>query len=391
MEQLPPIPTPWYQRWREFRIRVLPGLMFILAVCLLALLWPGLTTSSLSGLGEGPRSIVSSPQPCLLQTLLVQPYQSVRAGDPVAVLHPVDTRVPLDLLQAELQLANLRYQPQLAEQNAMSYERVRAELLRVRAELAIAKVNRNRADNDVRRNLPLYQEQLISEEVYDLSLQSRAAYQAEIDEKGKAVAEMESRLAQLRSLGDPGAAPSNAALTALLDRLEARQASTASNCGPLTLFAPIAGMVSIIFRQPGEYVIEGEPLISIHSPWSERVVGYLRQPYPVEPRVGLRVHVATRAMRPQRFWSEITQVGAQVEVITNLLAFVKQGALVDAGLPIVVDVPPGIHLRPGEVVDLVIQPASGRTEQRKARQAPASPAAPPLPGSEPRRVELRAR
>ena len=290
----------------------------------------------------------------------------VQAGDPVAVLRPVDPRVPLDLLQAELQLATMRYQPRLSEQNAMNYERVRADLLRTKAELAIAKVNRERADNEVRRNLPLYQEKLVSEDVYDLSAKARDAYQAEIDEKTKAVAEMESRMEQLRSLGDPQSAPVNEPLATLLTRLEATQANAASNFGPVTLLAPIDGMVSIIYRQSGEYVIEGEPLITIHSPWSERVVGYLRQPYPVEPHIGMRVQIKTRETRPKRFWSKIVQVGAQVVVITNALAFVKQGALVDVGLPIVVDVPPDVQVRPGEIVDLTIRPASPPSGGRKS-------------------------
>ncbi|MBN2505438.1 MAG: hypothetical protein JXQ71_01965 [Verrucomicrobia bacterium] len=209
MEQLPAIPTPWPQRWREFRIRVLPVLMFALVAVAIAMLWRNLGAPGLSGLGEGTRSIVSSPHPGLMQSLLVKPYQMVQAGEPLAVLRPVDPRVPLDLLQAELQLANLRYQPTPAEQNAMNYERVRADLLRTKAELAIAKVNRERADNEVRRNLPLYQEKLVSEDIYDLSVKTREACQAEIDEKTKAVAEMEERMRQWRNLGDPQSEPVN--------------------------------------------------------------------------------------------------------------------------------------------------------------------------------------
>jgi biotin carboxyl carrier protein len=277
----------------------------------------------------------------------------------------MDPRISLSLLQAELQLANLRYQPNIAEQNAMNYERVRAELLRVRAELAIAKVNRERAANEVKRNFPLYQEKLVSEDIYDLSLKTRDAFQAEIDEKTKAVTELEGRLQQLRSLGDPQAAPTNQPLVELLARLDADQASAASNTGPITLLSPIDGMVSIIFRQSGEYVIDGEPLVTIHSPWAERVVGYLHQPYPIEPRVGLRVMITTRETRPKRFWSEITQVGAQVEVITNALAFIRQGSLVDVGLPVVVDLPPGTPIRPGELVDMMIKPGTGRANPQR--------------------------
>jgi len=118
-------------------------------------------------------------------------------------------------------------------------------------------------------------------------------------------------------------------------------------------------MVSFVHRQAGENVVEGEPLISINSLWSDRLVGYMRQPFPVDPKVGMEVTVTTRDAKRQEFRSEITQVGAQVEVITNALAFVRTGFLVDAGLPVVVGLPPGVQVRPGEIVDLVIHPRPG--------------------------------
>jgi hypothetical protein len=63
--------------------------------------------------------------------------------------------LPLDLLQVERQMARLRFQPSLAEQNAMNYEQVRVDLLRTKSEQAIAKVNLERAQNEVQRNTPL--------------------------------------------------------------------------------------------------------------------------------------------------------------------------------------------------------------------------------------------
>jgi multidrug resistance efflux pump len=242
----------------------------------------------------------------------------------------------------------------------MNYERVRAELLQIRSELAIAKVNVAMASNQVHRNTPLYREKLVSEDIWDLSVKTRDAFQAEVEEKTKAVQEMEGRLTQLRSLGDPEASVSDPRITALLTRLEATQSVVSSNFGPITLVAPISGMVSAIIRQPGEYVLDGEQLLSVHSLWSERVVGYLRQPYPVEPAKGMSVQLTTRDKKRQQVWAEITQVGAQVEVITNVLAFVRQGALVDVGLPIVINLPHEARIRPGEIVDVYVKPTPTR-------------------------------
>jgi hypothetical protein len=68
----------------------------------------------------------------------------------------------------------------------------------------------------------------------------------------------------------------------------------------------------------------------------------------------MRVTVVTRAGSRQQFSLSVTHIGAQVEVITNVLAFVHQGTLVDVGLPIVMDLPVHSRIRPGELVDLRI-------------------------------------
>lgn len=363
MKSLPNIPAPVGALWREARVRIVPVLLFGLLVWSIVGLWTRVNRAqTLAGVGEGVRSLVTSPQTGWLLEVKVKPYQLVNQGDPLAVIQPVDSRMLLDLLQSEVQLARLRFQPAVADQNAMNYERIRVELLRMKSELAIAKVNLQRAQNEVERNRPLYLEKLVSEDVYDLSLKTHEAFQAEVTEKTRGVEELERQMASLRSLGDPQVAPKDARLEALLERLEATQSLAASNWGPITLVAPISGMVAAISRQPGEYLMDGEPVLNVHSLWSDRVVGYLRQPYPVDPQVGLDVKITTRTRSRQQFWSSVAQVGAQVEVITNALAYVRQGALVDVGLPIIIEVPPAARIRPGEIVDLWIKPPAANRE-----------------------------
>jgi multidrug resistance efflux pump len=268
--------------------------------------------------------------------------------------------MPLDLLQAELQLARLRNEPPVAVQNAMDYERVRLDILRLKAELATAKVNLERGENDTRRSKRLYEEKVLSEDLYDLSAKTRDAVKAEVVEKADAVSQMEKRLEELRAMGDPQSGVDDEHLRALLARLQNAQACAASNWGPITLVAPITGMISAINRRAGEYILDGEPIVGIASPWSDRVVTYLRQPYPLDPEVGMKVRLTTRTDTRQQFWASVTHIGAQVEVITNALTFVRQGALVDVGLPVVIDLPRHTRIRPGEILDLWIErrPAS---------------------------------
>src|SRR5689334_10937077 len=120
---LPPIPTPLAQRWREFRINVLPLVVFSLLLGVIVLLWREAGMGGyLAGVAEGVRSVVTSRQVGLIQQLRVQPYQTVEAGEPLAILQPRDPQAELGLLQSEFQIARLRLQPSVAERNVMNFE-----------------------------------------------------------------------------------------------------------------------------------------------------------------------------------------------------------------------------------------------------------------------------
>lgn len=365
MSTLPSIPIASRIRWRRWRQQGGPPLVVVLAVVACFFLWrESSTQGALPGIADGVRSLVTSPHQGLLQQVLVQPYDLVQAGQPLAVLQPIDPRAQLDLFQAEVQLTRMRHEPLLAERNAVDFERIRLELHRAKSDLAVARVNLERADNEVRRNEPLYREKLVSEDVYDLSLKTRDAFRAEVEEGTRLVVETEARLRQLQSLSDPSTStlPSTASA---LDALEDQRSTLATNWAAITLRAPIDGMVHTLFRQAGEHIVEGEPLITVESRRAQRIIGYLRQPYPLNPEVGMAVRVTTRERPARQFWSVVSQVGAQVEVLTNSLAYLRQGSVIDPALPVVVDVPAAVSIRPGEVVDLLLR--AGDSGSRVAR------------------------
>lgn len=375
MEEPRPIPAAASLLWSQFRARALPLAVFAGLIATAAFLWTRHNSaSSLTGLAEGVRTVVSSPQAGRITEVKVRPYQLVNQGDPIAVVQPVDPRMPLELIQTSMQLARMRYEPSLAQQNAMDYQRVRLEFLRLKSELAVSRVELTRAENDLKRNRQLFEAQLLSEDLYDLSLQTREALLAEVKEKEQAVLELEHQLESLRELGDPSTQPDQEdPFLQALCKLEEANALSISNSGPITLVAPASGMVTPMFRQEGEMVLQGEPLMGIQAVWSDRVVAYLRQPYPVDPEVGMQVKVTTRTRSREQFALSISHVGAQVEAITNALAFVRQGALVDVGLPIIMDLPAYSRIRPGEQVDLWID-GSARSPEREGEQ-PATPEA----------------
>lgn len=372
-EQLKRIPTPFSTIWREVRVRIIPPLTFVAVVFSCYLLWQYVGRgSTVAGVGEGVRSMVASPYVGVVQNVYVEPFQWVEAGQPLLKVSPVDPQAKLDLLQSELQIAQMRFEPSAPDQNAMNYERVRVEWLRLKQEVASAKVNLARAESSLRRNEALVKDKLVSQDMYDLSLAERDLYEAEIREKSAASAEIEARLSQLRAVGEPQSPGTNQNMIDMIARLESRLTAVETNWSPMTLVAPISGMVQIVYRRSSEYVVEGEPLITINSARSDRVIAYLRQPYPLDPELGMEAEIMTRSRKRQTFISRISEIGAQIEIITNSLAFVRQGFMVDEGLPIVFNVPADAHIRPGEIVDVVLRPISLSFKPRETAELPAT-------------------
>jgi len=355
---LPPIPTPARYRWREIRFRVFPVLVAAGALAAIVFLWGTTEGGGLPGMAEGTRSLVSAPRAGVLEQLLVQPFQRVEAGAPLLVFRPVEPRAELNLLQSELQVARLRLEPSLVDRTALNYEQVRLELLRQRQQLALAAVNLERAESALRRNQALRKDRLVSEDLYELSLRDRDLFKAQTVEIAKTIAEIERRLSQLSTLGEPQSPGTNSEAMALVAKLEDRLNGASAEWEAVTLLAPISGMVHTVSRQAGESVVEGESLVTIHSPQADRIVAYLRQPYRFAPLEGTPVEVVTRNPPRQRFKTHIAQVGVQLEAITNALALLPTGKLVDAGLQIVLPVPPGLSIRPGEIVDVQVSGAS---------------------------------
>jgi multidrug resistance efflux pump len=132
--------------------------------------------------------------------------------------------------------------------------------------------------------------------------------------------------------------------------LEAAAAATE----PITLVAPMDGAVTVL-RRAGENVTEGAPLMTITAVQPEKIISYLRQPIPFEPKVGMKVEVRTRAMQSQTAVGAIRNVGTHFEAITNALAIGKLGTAYDLGLPIEITVPSGLNIHPGELVDLTVR------------------------------------
>ncbi|HMJ66055.1 MAG TPA: HlyD family efflux transporter periplasmic adaptor subunit [Candidatus Binatia bacterium] len=367
MNALPPIPTPLTQRLRPIRQQWLPVFVMLLVLVLTIVVWRTLARpTSFVGMVETVQTVVTSPDAGVITNVVVVPLQEVRAGDVVAEVITTDPRTVtsrLSVLRGRMQLTEMELDPILSRQrSALDYERLVVDCAQIKADLATARVNLERAKNQFGRDEQLYKDHLLSQELYELSLNTKRVLEVEVAEKEKIVSQTEKSLERLAYMADtfvPGG--ENDPLKAALAVEEEKVRVFEAKMKPLELLAPIDGVVTILHKRAGEQVLPGEVLVTITSKRAERIVGYLPQAFPINPKIGMKVEVATRSpfsLRRTKSTATVLGVSPHLESITN--AIVRPGGLQSAvpvlGRVVSVSLPTDLKLLPGQPLDITLLP-----------------------------------
>jgi multidrug resistance efflux pump len=358
MDRLPPIPIPKALRWREFRIRALPILFFLIAIGGICFVWRrNIVAPTLEGAVEIRSSQIISPYEGKLTQLNIDRFQKILKGMPVAVLVPSDPRPALAVIQSDLDIINTRLGPRLtAQRNETDYQELRVNWMVQKVDLATTRVNLELARDELQRDEELYKAKIIADSVYDSALKAEQALLAEVMERSNLVVIAELGLKQLEAAGVPQTSSDSENILASALQVEEQKLKEASTgTEPIILTATMDGMISMVYRQVGENVSEGSPILTISAVEPEHIISYLRQPIPFEPKVGMKMEVRTRTMQIQSGIARIQSVGPQFESITNVLAIIRPGKPIDLGLPIEISLPPDLRLHPGEIVDLTLR------------------------------------
>jgi multidrug resistance efflux pump len=243
---------------------------------------------------------------------------------------------------------------------ALEFERLQLDWMSARVELASLRGQLQVAESDVASNTPLHQNGLIPKERFDQLKVVRDSLAEQVTEQQRLVARLEPFLRTMASEDGQTAALSNrSALASAIAVEEAKLKLTEQQMTPVPIVAPISGVVSVVFRRAGETVVAGEPILRIVSPRPERLSGYLRQPLPFEPKVGMPVEIRSRAQSRQTAGSTIIAVGAGMEMLTPSLIsalHLPPTPLPEPGLKIQIGIPDGFKVLPGEFVDVIAAP-----------------------------------
>ena len=141
--------------------------------------------------------------------------------------------------------------------------------------------------------------------------------------------------------------------------LNAQMGEVQTEFNSLEVKAPISGEVTMIHAYPGQAVQAGDPIITIAQDSGRYIVSYVRsdQRVRVEPNMEVRVREKRSGARPLR--AMIVDVGPQVEPVPE--QHLRDPAQPEWGLPITIELPLDLDVRPGELIDIIF---SGRMARK---------------------------
>jgi len=355
MSALPKIPSPPSHYWREFRHTYLPFMVFLGVLFFTIDLWHShVAPPSIVGEVQMVRSSVTTTVPGEILELNVDLLQKVDKGDIIATVALMEDEVINASVRAAQ--ANLLTMEERFRQNNLrireNYEQLKQGFLTRKVERASENVKLQFAITEFQRVEKLYKDKTVSETEYDLARGNKEAAKATVDALDALIAEME---VSLSILNPPDIGTNSRASDPILQALEAEKKLIEIQTKPLVIRAPMAGVVSAVWKHKGEKVVRGDSIVTLSTLESERIIGYVRQPLNIRPKVGDTVEVRSRSFNRPAGWSKIIKVGTQLELIPaqDLLPVAVQNNTVEYGLPILIaPLPKNMKLMPGEIVDI---------------------------------------
>jgi multidrug resistance efflux pump len=340
------------QRWREFRIQVLPLMTFIVVISCVGLLWQRYVfPSNIVAQVEAQTAAIISTQPGKIETLAVEKFQTVKKGDIIAIINVSDTNVlaaEMNAVQANLNIMQERIDAS-EFRGRQTYERERLNFLEQQVQWRINQEKLKLAEAEFKRVEELFKNNPVaSRSEYDVALYTKQALEVNVRETEIFLKEKERSLPKLLTETTNSAASIERAISAERERLIVASSN-------IVLRAPIDGIVTTLDTHAGARIMAGVPLVVISATKSERIVAYMRQPISATPKPGDTVQVRRRTFKRQTAVATISDVGPQLEAITPPLLPVGAGKM-DLGLPFAINLPSQLNLIPGEIVDVIYEP-----------------------------------
>lgn len=356
-----PIPIPRKQRLREFRVRILPIIVFLCVGATVIYLWRDTTSHpTLIGQVVGDQAAVSSPVDGTLINFYYDEFNEVKQGELLGQVFPRDSvflQAQLNLIRAEIERIEQTREPVLDEQRVrLNLEELKIGQMETRISLAQARLQRQQAEAEFTRFEDLWNRDLISKQLYDSVQTKLNLFEVQVEEFQNMLDYYAGRIEEIEEFTSYADRSDRNPVLAAIKVQEQQMEAILAEFGPIPFYAPINGVISSVQSIGGEFVSRGDSILVIESRDPTHIVGYVRQPFAQTPEVGMNVQVRTRKADRTFFKSTVEEVGGHVRLLQRNLQ--RPGAIFESGLPVKIAMGDSIdvQLTPGELVDIVLEP-----------------------------------
>lgn len=352
MDDIKRIPVPPAQRWREFRISLLPWVVFALAALTIAVLWKQVVSpAAVVGEVATVQYLVRSLTDGTLQNLTVEPFSFVRKGEVIGTILPVEltnTLADIAVAVSSLELERLRTGMNV-NRNLLELSTLELSRLQVMADSELAK-----ADLAVKRvELDRTKELLRIQQSSQVELEVKtAAYERAKTVVEQLVVRLKGYEDQLKSYRAGQQVLDMHGQSDAVDKaIVAKTNFLMIASRALPMIAPADGIITSLGHRSGEKVRAGETIAALTETNITYIVGYMRQPIIRMPKVNDDIQVRTRGNSRLSAGAKVLKVGAQFDFMNPALV-TPDNTRHEKAISFMVSIPTGLALKPGEFVDL---------------------------------------
>jgi len=373
----------------NIRIHILPVLVWLAALAVVIFLFRQQTRGiEVFGLALGQVREISATSSGRLLNVPVQLFQTVNEGDPVAIVDTVldhkhlkeeleskraVVSAEIERLQAQLKATEDQMAAEVSEREAgtiadqrrfaVDVENARLEVLQIKAQLETDQMTLEQLQLDKKIFVAQGRLQQEGASIYDLK-KTEVAYNTlvkKIEDDQFLLSQAESNLqyAQKRLEDFLQRQVRHPSVDLALDVIRKEiliQEKTVEDIlqgrVALVISSPFKGVVSAIRRSPGEAVLPGEPILAISETEPREIIAFFNRSEVTRIHANMKVEIAKEGEPLQIAQSQITHLGPDVQLMPEQLRLSPD--VPQWGRPVLIKIPPGFKLIPGEVVRIRI-------------------------------------
>ena len=367
------------------RMHVVPIIIWMGAVACTVMLFHQRTQKfQIVGIAQENIRQIAAAKDGRLKSVSVELYQKVNFGDKIAIIDTVlEDESTKALRQAQLKTATAEIQHLMAEmvptqeillaeaENAKSdriavqrrfavdVENTRLDLLEIKVNLASDRILLGDLNSELKISRQLLEQDVIKP--YELE-KAKVQYEAlskKIEENEVLLEQANENLTQAKQRQNEfiQRQPFNPSVDSALDIIrkavkvqEKLIEELLIKPVPMTLTATLDGIVSHIYYGAGDAVLAGEPIITIAESEPAEIVAYASEQQASTIKEKMKVQLIKNNYPAQIATSRVTHLGPNVELMPERLW--RNPNVPQWGRPILIKIPNGLKLIPGEMVGI---------------------------------------